>query len=187
MDVLNRMKKVNTDEMAIKVKMGFEDLLKYTFSSYYRKRGTKLWMAVSVGNLLLLSYVLISYYNKYGKINNVALNIYIVVIILFVVGPPVLICYNCKRLINDDKFITTEYTYTFSNRGIKVNSDVSKSMVKWSSISSIKGYKNNIEIYASRNQALIIPVRFLSKENNEPQILKEIFNKYVSKEKLKLK
>lgn len=181
------MKKVNVDEMSIKVKMEFKDLLNYTFNSYYRKIGTKVWMGISAIGLVGLLYTLISYYNKYGELNNTFLNIFIVVFVLFVIGPPLFIFYNCKNLFEKDELFKKEYLYTFSDRGIKISSDVSKTMVKWSSVSSIKGNRSIIEIYASRNQGLIIPVRFLSKENNELKSLKEIFNKYVRKEKLNLK
>lgn len=181
------MKKVNVDEMAIKVKMQFKDLLSYTYNSYYRKVGTKVWMGISAVSLVGLLYTVISYYNKYGKLNSNFINVFLVVFVLFVVGPPLFIYYNCKNLFEKDELFKKEYLYTFSERGIKISSDVSKTMVKWSSISSINGNKRIIEIYASRNQGLIIPTRFLSKENNEFKGLKEIFKKYVQKEKLSLK
>ncbi|WP_026884589.1 YcxB family protein [Clostridium akagii] len=181
------MKKVNTDEMVVKVEMKFKDLLAYTANNYYRKVGTKIWMGISVASLVILSYTLLSYYNKYGKLNNNFLNTCTGIFILFVVGPPIFICYNCKSLIDKDELIKKEYVYTFSDRGIKITSDVSKNMIKWSSISRVIGNKRIIEIYASRNQGLIIPIRFLDRENNEPEILKEILKKYVHEEKLKLK
>ena len=135
------------------------------------KRFSPLSLVIVIGFVLMVSIMNLV---RGLQSNNLPIGtaVFVLIAVTFIVMFPKQLRKSSKVALETNKLLQKTQCYRIGNEGVEVSSETGKSFIRWNEFYKAIETKYGFALFLSKNQAYIIPKRFLSEESEKIELLR---------------
>ena len=182
------MEETNEKSISVNSLLTLKDYLSFRFYMYLRSVSGILSAIVLINfsAIFIIGIPIIVFESiQRGDYSLLGVMLLIVPMSLVFFGLPFFLVYSpAKKHFESNKLLHREYNYVISKTGLNISRESSNSLINWSDVYKIIETKHTFAFFTSREQAIIIPRRYLL---SEEVYLRNLLFSCVEQKKLKIK